>query len=427
MSATSDYQPTSVNSEKLVFNSYQIFIVALLAFLQFTIILDFMIISPLGALLMPALKITPAQFGTVVSAYAFSAGVSGFLAASIADKFDRKTLLLVFYIGFLVGTLACALSPSFEALFAARIITGLFAGVIGSTVLAIATDLFPMQMRGRVMGFIQTAFGASQVLGIPVGLYFANLWGWHAPFLLIVVIGLFVGGVIWYSLRPINAHLRLQNKNENPVKHLLKTLLEPNYRLAFFMMAFLSLGGFMLMPFGSAYAVNNLGISMKDLPLVYLVTGITSLFLGPVVGRLSDRYGNFRIFLFGTGLSIISVLIYTNLPPTTVWVLMAVNVVLFVSIFSRMVPAQAVNASIPVPENRGSYMSISSSIQQVAGGVASSLAGYVVAEGPHGEVLHFNHIGIIFVFTVLTSMTLMFFVNRSVSIRANRTQMLSAK
>ncbi len=158
------------------FTPYQKFVVAMLAFLQFTIILDFMIISPLGAVLMPALKISPSQFGLVVSSYAFAAGASSMLAAGFADRFDRKKMLLFFYCGFLLGTLVCGLAPDYPLLVAARIVTGVFGGVIGSIVMAIMADLFAYEQRGRVMGFLQTAFGASQILGIPAGLYFSSLW-----------------------------------------------------------------------------------------------------------------------------------------------------------------------------------------------------------------------------------------------------------
>ena len=135
-----------------VFTRYQKFVVAVLAFLQFTIILDFMIISPLGALLLRDLHITTRQFGLVVSAYAFSAGASGLLAAGFADKFDRKRLLLFFYAGFLLGTLLCGVARSYAFLLGARIVTGVFGGVIGSIIMAIIADLFPLEVRGRVMG-----------------------------------------------------------------------------------------------------------------------------------------------------------------------------------------------------------------------------------------------------------------------------------
>src|SRR5262245_20555176 len=128
------------------FSGYQKLVVGMLAFLQFALIIDFMLMAPLGALIMPAMSVTPAQFGMVVSAYAFAAGASGLLAAGFADRFDRKKLLLFFYGGFLSGTLWCGLAQSFESLLMARVVTGMFGGVIGSVVLAIATDLFPPQV-----------------------------------------------------------------------------------------------------------------------------------------------------------------------------------------------------------------------------------------------------------------------------------------
>src|SRR6201999_4643658 len=169
-------------------------------------------------MMMPTLHITPQQFGLAVSSYAFSAGVSGLAAAGFADRFDRKRLLLFFYAGFLLGTLLCALATTYPLLLAARIVTGLFGGVIGSVVLAITTDLFPLEMRGRVMGFIQTAFAASQVLGLPAGLYFANRWDWHAPFFAILAVVVPAGLVIALFMKPVATHLALKQEH-SPLLH----------------------------------------------------------------------------------------------------------------------------------------------------------------------------------------------------------------
>ena len=81
------------------FSPYQKFVVGLLAVLQFAVIIDFMLMAPLGVWIMPALSITTHQFGLAVSAYAFSAGVSGLLAAGVADNLDRTRLLHFLYSG----------------------------------------------------------------------------------------------------------------------------------------------------------------------------------------------------------------------------------------------------------------------------------------------------------------------------------------
>src|SRR6202789_1487493 len=192
------------------FSRYQSLLVALLALVQFTIIIDFMIMSPLGAIIMPALDISAAQFGVAVSAYAFSAGASGVLAAGFADRFDRKRLLLFFYVGFTLGTALCALAPNFHVLLMGRFLTGLFGGVMGSVILAIITDLFALQLRGRVMGFVQTAFAASQVLGIPVGLFLANHWNWHVAFGAIVGLAITTIVAILLVMKPVDGHLKLK-------------------------------------------------------------------------------------------------------------------------------------------------------------------------------------------------------------------------
>src|SRR5271155_5022776 len=396
------------------FSRYEKVVIGILGFLQFTIILDFMIISPLGAIVMPSLHISPQQFGLAVSSYAFSAGVSGFLAAGFADRFDRKRLLLFFYFGFMLGTLLCALATTYPLLLMARIVTGLFGGVIGSVVLAIATDLFPLAMRGRVMGIVQTAFSASQVLGIPAGIYIANLWNWHVTFLAIILVAIPVGLVIGFYMKPVSGHLALR-QDESPWRHLTGTVLVPRYVMAFATTALLVTGGYMLMPFGSVFTVRNLGIPLTDLPTVYLVSGVFTIFTGPLVGRPSDAFGKFNTFIFGCALSIVMVLVYTHLGRVSLVTVIVVTVLMFVGIFSRMIPSQALISAIPEITKRGSFNVVSASVQQLSGGIASVIAGVVVAQGPGGELQHFDQIGYIVVTTTLLSLGLMYFIHRSVA------------
>lgn len=404
------------------FTRYQKFVVALLAFLQFTIILDFMIVSPLGAILMPALHITPAQFGFVVSVYAFAAGTSGFLAAGFADRYDRKKLLLFFYTGFVLATLMCGVVQTYEMLVVARLITGIFGGVIGSIVFAIVTDLFSIDKRGRVMGFVQTAFAASQVLGLPAGLYISNLWGWHSPFIMIVGVSTIAGLAIVRYLRPIDGHLKLQT-DRNPIRHVVATVTRPRYLLAFGATGLLMIGGFMIMPFGSAFAVHNVGIDVEKLPIIYLVSGLCSIVIGPLVGRACDTFGNFRVFFFGTCVSIVMVLIYTHLGTTPLPLFIFLNVIMFIGIFSRMIPSQTLTSAIPDPASRGAFMSVSSSLQQVAGGLASVVAGLIVIEGPNGVLERFDVVGYVVACTALVALFMMWLIYRLLpDTRRSRTQ-----
>jgi predicted MFS family arabinose efflux permease len=398
------------------FSGYQKVVVGMLAFLQFAVILDFMLMSPLGAVIMPALSVTPAQFGTVVSAYAFAAGISGLLTAGFADRFDRKKLLLVFYAGFIVGTAWCGLAQSFESLLLARIVTGLFGGVIGSVVLAIATDLFPPQMRGRVMGFIQTAFAASQILGLPIGIYLSTRWNWHVPFLALVVLGLVGGLLIATYMKPVADHLKIPQEH-SAFNHLRNTVVEPRYLLSFVSVLFLATGGFMLMPFSSAFTVNNLGISLHDLPIIYLVTGIATMFVGPLVGKAADTFGKLRVFFMGTTLTIIMVLIYTHLSASTLVIVTLINVVMFIGIFSRMIPFQALMSQVPAQTQRGSFNAINASISQLAGGMASMVAGHIVQQGADGKIHNYDIAGFVVVGTSLLACFLMWRIQRGITAR----------
>jgi predicted MFS family arabinose efflux permease len=408
------------------FTRYQIAVVAILTFLQFTVVLDFMILSPLGATLMRDLAVVPAQFGLVVSAYAFSAAISGLLAAGFADRFDRKRLLLFFYTGFVVGTLLCGFAPSYGFLLGARTVTGLFGGVIGSISLAIVADLFPLEARGRVMGFVMTAFAASQVLGIPLGLYMSNAWGWHAPFLMIAAVSAVVGVVIFMTLRPVDAHLH-KRVDRRPLHHLISTVLKPRHQWGFAATMLLALGGYMLMPFGSAFTVHNLGIPLEKLPMIYMVSGVAALFAGPLMGRLSDAVGKYRTFAAGSLAAIGIVLYYTRLGVTPIGIVMAINVAMFSAISARMVSAQALASAIPAPQDRGAYMSISSSMQQLAGGVASACAGLLVTQSGDGPLEHYERLGYVVATAMAATILMMARIDTMVTGDARRKPVLAAE
>lgn len=401
-------------NQSVPFTSYQKFAVFILAITQFTVILDFMVMSPLGDILMKDLDIKPARFGLVVSAYAFSAGISGLLTAGFADKFDRKKLLLFFYIGFIVGTILCGIVTSYALLVAARIVTGLFGGVIGSISMAIVADLFTLQQRGRVMGFIQMGFGASQILGIPIGLYLANEWGWHAPFLWVAGMAAIVVTLIGIKLQPINKHLLIQ-KDKSAFTHLIHTLTKKNYRIGFTATALLSVGGFMLMPFGSAFAINNLHITQHELPILFMIAGLSTLVIMPIIGKLSDSIDKFKIFAFASIWTIVTVAIYTNLSVTPLWLVAIFNVLMMAGVMSRMIPSTALVTAIPVAEDRGAFMSINSSLQQIAGGIAAAFAGMIVVQkDKFGPIEHYNTLGFIIIGISILSILLMFRVSKLV-------------
>lgn len=402
----------SPTKEKL-FTSYQVFVIAILSLLQFTIILDFMVLSPLSAILLPALHIKTSQFGLVVSAYAFSAGASGLLTAGFADKFDRKKLLMFFYTGFLAGTAFCAMAPTYELLLAARIITGIFGGVIGSVSFAIITDLFPMQTRGRVMGFVQMSFAASQVLGLPIGLLLATHYGWHAPFWMIVGAGIILGVVMAVRLRPVDEHLKL-HVDRNAFRHLWTTTTRSDYAKAYLATTLLATGGFMMMPFGAAFSTNNLGIGLKQLPYIYLITGICSIIFGPFIGKLSDKIGKFKVFAIGSLVSMAVIIFYSHLGLTPLWEVIVLTVLMFVGISSRMISSSALLTAVPDAKDRGAFMAVNASTQQISGGVASIIAGLIVVQSTSGRLEHYDTLAFVVSGTMVIAIVMMYYLNRRV-------------
>lgn len=390
--------------------------------LQFTVVLDFMVLSPLGAILMPGLGISTSQFGLVVSAYAFSAGASGICAAGFADKFDRKRLLMFFYTGFIGGTIFCGIANDYAALLWARVITGVFGGVIGAISSAIITDIFRMEVRGRVMGIVQMAFAASQVLGIPVGLYLATAYNWHAPFLMIAAMSIGTGCIIAWKLKPLTAHLKGRH-DTNAFLHLWHTASNPFYIRGYSATMLLATGGFMLMPFSSAFLVNNVHIPESRLSEIFFITGVASICVGPYLGKLADKYGKYQLFVVGSLLSMLMVITYTNLGPTAIWVVILTNIVLYTGISSRMISSSALISGVPDVKDRGAYMGVNSSVQQVSGGIASFAAGLIVCQPAHNApLLHYDIVGVITVCSMLITMVMMSYINRQVSQKLHMAQ-----
>lgn len=393
------------------FTSYQVIVIVLLALTQFSVVLDFMVMSPLGDMLMKSMSLTTTQFGLAVSAYAISAGVSGLLTAGFADSFDRKKLLLFFYIGFIVGTLLCGLASSYPLLIAARIFTGIFGGVIGSIGMAIVADLFSLQQRGRVMGFMQMGFGASQVLGIPISLYLANAWGWQMPFFMIVGLAFTIWLLIVFKLKPITEHLQVKS-DKSAFLHLLHTISNRNYRIGFLSTALLSLGGFMMMPWGSAFSINNLNVTQEQLPLLFMISGVATLIIMPFIGKLSDKFDKLKLFAIASVWMMIVVVIYTGLTPVPFWVVVMLNILLMMGIMSRMVPAMALVTALPEMKDRGAFMSINSSLQQIAGGIAAAIGGMIVVQkDKYSPLEHYDTLGYVIVVISIVGIVMLWRVN----------------
>lgn len=378
------------------FTSYQVFLIAILTLLQFTVVFGYAVVSPLGDTMMRDLHIDTSQFGFLISGYAFGACVSGFFSASIADKFDRKKFLLFFYTGFLIGTFLCGLAKDYHLLLVARTLTGVFGGVIGSIVLSIVADIFVLSQRGRVMGFIQMAFSVSQIVGIPFGIFVIEHWMWNDIFLFIGVLGVVLGFVILFKMQPIKTHLSQATKSEKPLFHLWKILTNKKYFAGFALVTLVSLGGAMIMPFSPTFLINNIHIAQSDLIYLYMASGIASIFIMIYIGKLSDIFPKRTVFLAGAIVTVIMTMVFTTLSPQPLWVVILINIVMLTGINGRLIPTMALNTAMPSVDDRGGYMSLCSSFQQLSNGLGAMVSGLIIVQRGEGSPLeHFDRVGII--------------------------------
>ena len=381
-------------------------ILLLLSALNFTHILDFMIMMPLGNYLIPYFSISPQQFAILVSAYTFSAGASGFVAAFYVDNFDRKKILIAAYIGFLVGTLACGLAPTFALLLTARTLTGVFGGLIGAQVISIVSDTFPYERRGQAMGAIMSAFAIASIVGVPFALYLANLSSWHAPFLLVGGLGFVLVPFLMRYIPSMTAHINNETVRDNKLAILTNVLSTPAQRNALIFSGLIMFGHFLIIPFINPYMEFNMGYSKNHTPMIYLAGGVASFFSANLIGRLADTYGKLKVFSLSVLCALPLVIGVTNMPTLPFYLILALFAGWFTASTGRGVTAQAMVSQVVSPENRGSFQSFNSSVQQIGSGLAALASGYIVVKGEHGQIEHYDWVGYLSVVTLATSLLL---------------------
>ncbi|WP_336515742.1 MFS transporter [Pollutibacter soli] len=381
-------------------------ILTILACINFTHILDFMIMMPLGNYLMPHFSIGTSFFSLIVAAYPITACVSGIVAAFYVDRYDRKRILLFAYAGFLLGTLCCGIAPDEWFLVVARVVTGVFGGLIGAQVLSIIADIFPYEKRGRAMSSIFMAFAAASVFGVPFSLYLANKISWHAPFIFIALVGTVILPMINKFLPPVRSHIHATVQRLSIMQVLRQIFGDPAQRMALILAGTLMFGHFLLIPFLNPFLEFNKGFTKTQTPLVYMVGGVASMIASSFIGRLADHYGKFRVFLISVICSLIPIFIITNLPDYHMWVVLAIFGFWFAASTSRNIPVQAMISTVVQPEHRGRFMSFNSSFQQLFTGLASLVSGGIVYTSANGEIVNYNLVGYFSVLVVSSTIYL---------------------
>lgn len=385
-------------------------IIILLAAINFTHILDFMIMMPLGNYLMPHFRISPQQFSILLASYPISSFASGIMMALFADKFERKSLLLITYAGFIIGTAACGFAQSYELLLVSRIVAGIFGGIIGGQVLSMIGDLFTYDRRGTAMGAVMSAFAVASSIGVTFSLYLVDIFkdNWHVPFLFVAILAIVIWPICFYQLPVLRSHLTEQHTSPGKLKQLIATLTAKSTGLALLFSGLMMMGHFLIIPFINPYMEFNKGYPRSVTPLIYLVGGVSSFIAAVFLGRLSDRIGKLAVFSYCVPLSFIMVILITNLPTLPFSIVLSFFGIWFALATGRAVSSQTMVSNVTGSANRGSFMSLNSSIQHLGTGAAALVAGYIVTEGKSGKLQRYEWVGYLSVIVLLAG----FFLGR---------------
>lgn len=365
-----------------------------LASIQFINILDFMIMMPLGPVLMSAFGIKTHEFGLLVSSYSFSAVFSGLLAATFIDRFERKRLLLSVSILFGLSTLTCGLASDYSTLIVARGLAGVFGGIMGAMVQTIVGDIIPFERRAHASGVISTAFSISTVAGVPLSLWLANHVGWRAPFILIACLAvLFV--LIGLRLLPeLRQHIST-NRQDHTFAAMFAVLRDINHQRALLFSALIIFAGFTVIPYITLYAVNNVGISQRDIPFVYLAGGAVTLISARRIGRWADLHGKVKIYRLVAVAALLPMFAVSQVGIVPLWLWLICTTAFFVLVSGRLIPATAIIISAAQPQLRGTFMSLNATMQSFAKGLATTLSGFIITQNGAGQIVGYTTVGYI--------------------------------
>lgn len=389
----------------------------ILAAIQFTNIVDFMIMMPMGDILQKQLNISPGQYGWLVSSYGLAAGVTAFAGVFYLDNLDRKKALIAAYFGFMIGTLSSAIIPNtsnpelnYYLFIGTRVLTGLTGGLLGGLVLSIVGDVIPLERRGRAMGTITIAFSLASIIGMPLTLTLVDIFhnNWHVPFYFVSSLSLPIWIIAFKAIPPMNAHLHQRSVQYNRLDTIKSIFATPEQRSALLFTMLLVLGQFTVVSFLTPYNINNVGLSQNQIKYIYLVGGVCTVASGYMIGKLVDKYGRFRIFTIFAFISIIPIAISTNMPQVPLWVVLMNAGLFFTVISGRMIPANTIVTAVVDPKNRAGFMSLNSAAQSFASGSSAAIAGMIVVQhSEHSPLQRYWIVGLLAIGSTLFSLSVL--------------------
>jgi DHA1 family inner membrane transport protein len=389
-------------------------ILLLLAAIQFTNIVDFMIMMPMGDLLKKQLMIGPGAYGLLVSSYGLAAGFSAFLGVFYLDNLDRKKALLWAYLGFIMGTMSSAVVPNtssaewnYSLFIGTRVITGLTGGLLGGLVMSIVGDVVPLERRGRAMGWITMSFSLASVLGVPIALILVDTFdgNWHVPFYTVSGLSMIIWIMVQRWIPSMQQHLHARSTPFDRLATIKGVLISIPQRNALLFTVLLVLGQFTVISFLTPYMINNVGLRQDQIKYIYIIGGMATVFSGVAIGKAVDRWGRFRMFTIFAWMSCLTMLLNTHLPQVPLYVVLSIAGFFFIFISGRMIPANTIISAVVLPQQRAGFMSLNSAAQSLASGTSAIIAGAVISqEDEFSPLKHYNVVGYIAVFCTIMAL-----------------------
>jgi predicted MFS family arabinose efflux permease len=388
--------------------------------IQFSHILDVMIIMPLAPMLMRTFDLSAVQFGLLISSYTFMGAISSIIAAMVIDRFDRRRVMLWFFAAFIIATVLCAVSPSYHLLLFARGLSGVFGGVLGSLVHVYIGDCFPYEHRGRATGTVTAAFSVATVLGVPLSLLLVNHTplGWRAPF---IVVSLFATVFLWMAYKAIpSIPTRITDQRLSQTLVPMKQVLShANHWRAFTYMFLMMMGGFTVIPYITLYSTLNLHFPETLLPVLYLTGGAFTFFTSQWIGRLADKHGKARVFRITAVLAMLPILAMTHVTNIPWWGVLCITTPFFIFVSGRFVPGMAIITSASIPHLRGTFMGLNSAVQSIGTSIATLVAGFIITINSEGLLEHYNIVGYIACVAILATLWLVGYIKVATTVHTD--------
>ncbi len=363
-----------------------------------------MLIMPLGDIFISEFNINTQEYSFLVSAYAFAAFLSSLCGMLFLDFFDRKHALQLSYAGFTIGSFLCALSTTYVQLLGFRFFTGLFGGILGAIVLSIVADLFKFKERGWAMGIVMTAFSAASAIGVPFGLFLTDLYGWRIPFYVLGGTGILLSIFILFFFPSLTSHFEMVDRKRKPIQTLGLILKDKNQINALLTGMILVLGHFIIIPFITPYMIRNVGLEQVQIKYIFLIGGLLTIFSAPYIGKLVDRHGVMKIFVIVCLMSFIPTILITHLGQASLYIALIATSLFFIFGSGRFIAPNTLITAAPTQENRGSFMSMKSALQQLAIALASFISGTIVYISDTGTLENYNYVAYVSILVIIVSM-----------------------